>query len=225
MLCFSNYKWNFELSYKFASLVKEKDPSVITVWGGPNFPVDINEKIEFLRQWPAIDFSIELEGELGFVDLVEKLSEYNFNLEALKKDKKKIINTCYLDFDRNQLNSGPIERIKNVNIVPSPYLSGTMDEFFEKPLIPLFETTRGCPFACAFCADGQASKNKIHRYDPERTKEELNYIAKRVKNMSELMNADLNFGMYKQDVLTANMIREIQEKFNKLTPENAKNNN
>ena len=63
----------------------------------------------------------------------------------------------------------------------------TMDEFFDQPLIPLFETTRGCPFACAFCADGQASKNKIHRYDPERTKEELNYIAKRIKNMSELM--------------------------------------
>ena len=78
--------------------------------------------------------------------------------------------------------SGPIDRIKNVNVIPSPYLNGTMDEFFNEPLIPLFETTRGCPFACSFCADGQASKNKIHRYDPERTKEELIYIAKRIKN-------------------------------------------
>ena len=212
MLCFSNYKWNFELSYKFATLAKQRDPNLITVWGGPNFPVDINEKVEFLQKWPAIDFSIELEGELGFVDIVKKLSEYNFNAQALKKNGKKIINTCYLNKDH--LISGPIDRIKNVNVVPSPYLSGTMDEFFDQPLIPLFETTRGCPFACAFCADGQASKNKIHRYDPERTKEELNYIAKRIKNMSELMNADLNFGMYKQDVITARMIRDIQEKFN-----------
>ena len=211
MLCFSNYKWNFELSYKFATLAKQRDPNLITVWGGPNFPIDINEKIEFLRNWPTIDFSIELEGELGFVDLVKKLSEYNFNIQTLKKNSKKIINTCYLNKDH--LVSGPIDRIKNVNVIPSPYLNGNMDEFFEQPLIPLFETTRGCPFACAFCADGQASKNKIHRYDPERTKEELNYIAKRIKNMSELMNADLNFGMYKQDVVTAKVIRDIQEKY------------
>ena len=45
MLCFSNFKWNFELSYKFASLAKERDPSIIIVFGGPNFPVDTNEKI------------------------------------------------------------------------------------------------------------------------------------------------------------------------------------
>ena len=211
MLCFSNYKWNFELSYKFATLAKQRDSIIITVWGGPNFPIDINEKVEFLQKWPTIDFSIELEGELGFVDLVKKLSEYNFNAQTLKKNGKKIINTCYLNKDH--LISGPIDRIKNVNVIPSPYLNGTMDEFFDQPLIPLFETTRGCPFACAFCGDGQASKNKIHRYDPERTKEELNYIAKRIKNMSELMNADLNFGMYKQDVVTAKVIRDIQEKY------------
>ena len=63
ILGFSNYKWNFELSYKFATLAKQRDPNLITVWGGPNFPVDLNEKVEFLRNWPIIDFSIELEGE------------------------------------------------------------------------------------------------------------------------------------------------------------------
>ncbi len=212
MLCFSNYKWNFELSYKFATLAKQRDPNLITVWGGPNFPIDISEKIEFLKKWPLMDFVIELEGELGFVDLVKKLSDYSFDAIKLKKNSKKIINTCYLN--DNNLISGPIDRIKDVNVIPSPYLSGHLDEFFDHPLIPLFETTRGCPFACSFCADGQASKNKIHRYDHDRTKDELIYIAKRIKNMSELMNADLNFGMYKQDVITANVIRKIQDEYN-----------
>jgi radical SAM superfamily enzyme YgiQ (UPF0313 family) len=212
MLCFSNYKWNFELSYKFADLAKKRDPNVITVWGGPNFPIDIIEKIDFLKKYPAIDFVIELEGELGFVDLINKLSDCNFNYKKLKKNETKITNSCYLNMGK--LISGPIDRIKNVNVIPSPYLSGDMDKFFDQPLIPLFETTRGCPFSCAFCADGQASKNKVHRYDPERTKDELIYIAKRIKNMSELMNADINFGMYKQDLVTANVIREIQDKYN-----------
>ena len=212
MLCFSNFEWNLELSYKFASLAKQRDPSVITVLGGPNFPIDINEKVEFLQKRPAIDFVIELEGELGLVDLVKKLSEYNFNALTLKKNDKKIINTCYLNGDH--LISGPISRINNINVIPSPYLTGAMDEFFAHSLVPMIETTRGCPFSCAFCADGQASKNKIHRYDSQKTKEELNYIAKRVKNMSELMMADLNFGMYKQDVVTAKMISDIQQTFN-----------
>ena len=51
MLCFSNYKWNFELSYKFATLAKQRDPNLITVWGGPNFPIALNEKIDFFKKW------------------------------------------------------------------------------------------------------------------------------------------------------------------------------
>ena len=89
MLCFSNFSWNFELSYKFAKLAKERDPTLITVFGGPNFPTDLNEKAEFLMQRPAIDFYIELEGELGFVNLIKNLTENNFEVEKLKKNQKK----------------------------------------------------------------------------------------------------------------------------------------
>ena len=39
MLCFSNYIWNFELSCKFAFLAKQRDPNVVTVFGGPNLPL------------------------------------------------------------------------------------------------------------------------------------------------------------------------------------------
>ena len=58
MLCFSNYSWNFELSCNFAYLAKQRDPSVVTVFGGPNFPTDINEKIKFIAKHPEIDFII-----------------------------------------------------------------------------------------------------------------------------------------------------------------------
>jgi len=212
MLCFSNFSWNLELSYKFSYLAKCKNPNIVTVFGGPNFPTDQDEKLNFLKNYPAIDFYIELEGELGFVDLLQNLINHNFNSTMLKRNEKKIINTCYLYEDR--LISGEIERIKDINIVPSPYLTGEMDEFFNYPLIPLLETTRGCPFSCTFCADGLNIKNKICRYDPQRTKDELNYIAKRVKNMNDLIIADLNFGMYKHDVETAKVIESIQKKYN-----------
>ena len=212
MLCFSNYSWNFELSCKFAFLAKQRDPSVVTVFGGPNFPTELGEKIKFISKHPEIDFIVELEGELAFVDLVKNLIDYDFNVKNLKKNRKKIINTCYLNEDH--LISGPIDRIKDINILPSPYLTGALDDFFKLPLVPMIETTRGCPFSCTFCADGLASKNKVHRYDPERTKEEIHYLVKRVKNMSELTITDLNFGMYKQDLVTANVIAGIQKDYN-----------
>ena len=212
MLCFSNFSWNFELAYKFADLVKKIKPGVVTVFGGPNFPTLEKEKLEFLKKRPSIDFYIELEGELAFVDLTKCLLENNFEISKIKKNNKKILNTCYL-FE-NELVSGPLERIKNINVVPSPYLEGILDEFFEHPLIPMVETTRGCPFACSFCCDGLATKNKVCRYEPTRIEEELYYIAKKVKNVDELVITDLNFAMYKQDIPTAKVLQKIQEKYN-----------
>ena len=49
ILCFSNFSWNLELGYKFASLAKQKDPNIVTVFGGPNFPTLKEEKLNFLN--------------------------------------------------------------------------------------------------------------------------------------------------------------------------------
>ncbi len=212
MLCFSNFSWNFELAYKYASIVKEKNSNIITVFGGPNFPTIKEEKIEFLTKRSAIDFNIELEGELAFVDLVKCLNKNSFDIAKIKEKGEKILNTCYLS--GSELVSGPLERIQNINLVPSPYLNGVLDEFFNYPLIPMLETTRGCPFACSFCCDGLETKNRVCRYEPSRIEEELYYIAKKVKNIDELIITDLNFAMYKQDIPTAKVIQKIQEKYN-----------
>jgi len=212
VLCFSNYSWNFELSYKFATLAKLRDPSVVTVFGGPNFPSDPDEKVDFLRKRPNIDFYIELEGELGFVDLMTKLTDYGLDFKKLKNQREQILNTSYLDKD--ELIIGAIERIHDINVIPSPYLTGLLDEYFDLPLVPMMETTRGCPFRCTFCADGIESKNRVFRYDSQRTYDELHYIASKVKNIDELIITDLNFAMYKQDLDTAQSIAEIQKLYN-----------
>ena len=99
VLCFSNYSWNFELAYKFAYLVKEKNPNVITIFGGPNFPTSDDEKLEFLQNRPAIDFYAEQEGEIGLEDIINNLILCNFDVTKLKAQGNRIHNTTYLNSD------------------------------------------------------------------------------------------------------------------------------
>lgn len=208
MLCLSNYSWNFELAYTVGRLAKRHHPKLIVVMGGPNFPIDEEEKRAFLKRRPAIDFYIELEGEIGFVELVRALEGSDFDATRLKSRGEKVRNCSYLWEDR--LVAGPVARIDNVNVIPSPYLTGLLDPFFELSLSPMLETTRGCPFTCTFCADGIAIKSRIKRFETQRTQEELTYIADRVKHTDELLITDLNFGMYEEDLQTARYIAELQ---------------
>ena len=212
VLAFSNYSWNLELSYEIAKWVKAINPNTVVVFGGPNFPTDIKEQKDFLHYRSHIDFYIQSEGEIGLAKLIEQLLDTKFDYTKLKNNKIVTTNSVYLW--GNEIYVGDIERINDVNLLPSPYLSGMLDEFFDMPLTPMLETTRGCPFSCTFCADGAKIKNKIHRFESERVKEELNYIATHVKQSDEIIITDLNFGMYQQDILTANLLAEAQEKFN-----------
>ena len=211
ILGLASYSWNFELAYAIAKWAKSRDRNLITVFGGPNFPVDAAEKAELLAARPAMDFFVQNEGEFGFASLVESLMERGFDAAALKAERITPANTCYLA--GGNLVEGADERLQDINDIPSPYLTGLMDEFFDHPVLPLFETTRGCPFSCAFCADGLPAKSRVVRFHPERIRDELHYIAQRIGDREELCVTDLNFGMYKQDLLTADYIAEVQRDY------------
>ena len=212
VVAFSNFSWNLELGCRIAAWAKRQDPNCITVFGGPNFPVDRREQSAFLAFRPEIDFAFVNEGEIGFVELLRSLAEHDFDALSLKNTRTPLTNCCYLVGD--ELVRGEVERITNINVVPSPYLMGILDRFFDEPLVPMLETTRGCPFSCAFCADGLDSKNRVFRYDLDRTQAELDYIQKRVSGVDELIITDLNFGMYKQDNEAAKAIADLQTRTN-----------
>lgn len=214
---FSNYVWNSQLSYRFAEVIKAKFPQTIVVMGGPNFPLGQEHQESFLRSRPAIDFFIEKEGELPFCNLIRRLMELEFDIERVKKEKLGGIRAIAAD---GMFRSGPVlERVSGLSEIPSPYLSGKLDEFFDGKLMPIIQTTRGCPFTCTYCVEGNKYYSRKFRKPSKILKAEIDYIGRKMKKVrdaggrNDLHIADSNFGMYKEDVETAQFISDSQDRY------------
>ncbi|MBL6935298.1 MAG: radical SAM protein, partial [Alphaproteobacteria bacterium] len=107
---------------------------------------------------------------------------------------------------------GPgLPRIKDINTIPSPFLNGMMDKFFDDTLTPLMQSHRGCPYSCTFCHDGIKYMSKVSRFTQERIDAEITYIQER-SLLPDLCFADLNFGIYKEDLETAHLLAGLQKK-------------
>jgi len=212
VLAFSCYSWNSNLVDYFGRWVKQINPNVIIICGGPNFPVEYNEKLHYLKTKEYIDFYIENEGEFAFVELLKNLKNNNYSCNKVKKLNIHIRNTNYLK--NGSLVCNKVIREKNIEEIESPYTSGILDKFFSSPLIPALETNRGCPFSCTYCADGIKDKNKVSKFKSDRVRNDINYIARKTHKTKELIVTDLNFGMYVGDVETAEHISKARSKYN-----------
>ena len=213
---FSNYVWNSELSLALARRVKEIKPEIITIMGGPNYPVTQNEQETFLRSYPEIDFYVIGEGEVAFANLITALINSDLKKENLQDELPSV---HYVLPNGQPHITTTIERIHDLSEIPSPYLEGKMDEFFDGKLQPTIQTTRGCPFACTFCVEGLDYYTKVYRNSFEKTSLDLEYIAKKMYDVrkkggrNDLWLVDSNFGMYSQDIDTCKIIAKCQEQY------------
>ena len=208
VLCLSNYTWNKYLALAFAKEVKARRPETIIVMGGPNISVTADGRKDFLQTNACVDFYIKWDGELAFADLLVALVDHDLDAVALQRSRAVLPNCLYLV--GNDYIEGPDSRVSDLDAMPSPYNLGLLDKFFvDGTLSPLTETTRGCPYGCTFCVDSHISRNKITRRTPENLREEFTYIAKHVKQLEPLTMADLNFGMYREDLDTAEIIDDL----------------
>lgn len=209
--CFSNYAWNFDLSYRIAERIKQKNPKAIIIFGGPNYPVEESEQQRFLEENPIIDFYIYKEGEIALTELLQCLADNNFAVDSVKAV---VPRSCHYIFNVKLITGQLIERIKDLEEIPSPYLTGEMDEFFDDKLVPIIQTNRGCPFSCTFCTEGFGYYNKVNRRSTETIYKELCYIAQRKHpDIHDLHIADSNFGMYKEDEVIGDAIAKVQEQY------------
>ena len=78
--------------------------------------------------------------------------------------------------------------VKDVDFgsLQSPYLDQTI-ELTEGQQMIHWETQRGCPYSCSFCAHRDVATNNVHSFDLERVKRELDlFKAKNVKKINVL---------------------------------------
>jgi radical SAM superfamily enzyme YgiQ (UPF0313 family) len=209
--CFSNYMWNGRLACAYAQAITRHSPDTIVVLGGPHYPVDHDEQRMYLESHPEIDFYIDGEGEIPFVALFQALAELDFHASRLKDHGTSIPGVHYLTAGEF-VAPGPAPRILELDrTLPSPYTTGLLDEFFDDRLTPMVQTSRGCPYSCTFCHDGIGYMNKTRGFSLARVQEELVYIEARVKTAT-LQLADLNWGMFKEDLEVARAIAAIRRR-------------
>ena len=212
----SNYAWNQNIGIEMFKLARQKNPDILTVWGGPNFPIDFPSQQKFMNQYSVVDAYVPLEGEIGFSNIIEYALTTNQKNKIRTQVISQSIDGCVIRDGNNKLNySGPGLRTVRLDDIPSPYLTGLFDKFFDGRLSPLMQTNRGCPFQCTFCTDGIDEKQKVNQFSMERVISEINYIGKNIpKETSMLMIADLNFGMMPRDKSICEAIAEIQKNYN-----------
>ena len=216
ILGLSNYCWSHSVSYEIFKMCKKSNPNVVTVWGGPNFPIDFPSQKKFMKQYPEVDVYVPTEGETGFSNIVSLILK-SASLENVSETiQKNPIEGCISRDDNGEIHySIPTIRISSLNEIPSPYQNGMMDKFFDGKLTPMLQTNRGCPFHCTFCTDGRDETNKVNHFSIERVQSDIQYIAEHTpKNTHSLHISDLNFGMYPRDLEICESLAKIQQKFN-----------
>jgi len=208
MVCFSSHIWNAEISLSFARRIKEKYADCITVFGGPHYPVDAAGQQAYLQSHPELDFFVFREGEAAFVLLYEALMNFDFNVARLKELCVSVPGCHYIQ-NEILIAGTPLQRIVPLDQLPSPYLTGLCDRFLEQGDTAVIQTVRGCPFNCTYCQEGDEYFNVIGHYSNDRIKSELKYLAT-IATSSTLLLADSNFGMYSDDILSAEELANVQ---------------
>ncbi len=197
----SLHLWSEQLSAFCAQQIRKLAPNTLIIVGGPSVPSDTAELYKMLEQHPEYDIAIPNEGEPGFKALVEMMSHVK------EKDWSSPLAGCARLY-KDTLLWEPTHTSSLADI-PSPYLTGLLDEFLAGGYEPVVQSSRGCPYRCTFCVSGKKEWSNVRSFSLERVFAELDYIAARTKT-DILILTDENLGILKErDAELAKQVAEL----------------
>jgi radical SAM superfamily enzyme YgiQ (UPF0313 family) len=215
ILALSSYAWNHNLARAYAQYAKRRYPNLLTVVGGPHFPLTRDEQESYLRSVPEFDVASRgptYEGERAFLNVVQRYHDVGCSIEGLQEEMVPA-NVWVRKKDGEFMHGGEIERIVDLDEIPSPYQAGLMDPYLTTGYFPMLQMSRGCPFTCAFCNSAVADNNRVFRHSVDNVYQDLLFLAERVKPETPVCFADDNFGMYPWDEELADRIAHLQDRF------------
>jgi len=169
---FSCYIWNIEATKQLVRLVKEGLPEAVIVLGGPE--VSYNAA-DILQEEPLVQYVVAGEGEEPLAMLLNCLYHG--------------ANTQYITGVNCRTADGLITAPPYVtgNEPPSPYKEQYLHAL--KGRIAYLETSRGCPYSCAFCLSGFS---QVRYFNLERAKKELLLLANSGTQTVKLVDRTFN---------------------------------
>lgn len=173
--------WNVKQSRELAKILKEQNPDIIIITGGPEVSY---EPQFFINNW-EVDYVVSGEGEFVLGQLLDALQKgNNLNIDSVSSKYNISYKTAQADIT---------ELIK----FPSPYRL-EFDNNERRNRITYFETSRGCPYFCQYCL---SSLEKGVRYFPgEYIVENLKYLID--SDVKQIKFLDRTFNLNKKHTMT-----------------------
>src|SRR5262249_48621753 len=135
VLMLTNYLWNEALSLRFASLAKKLNPGTLVVMGGPNIPIEASRQIQYFNQHPDIDVYVLGEGDFLATEVVRQFLAAGNSVRRLGEGT--LPSSIYRRPDGETVMNTTWDRKSEVGEIPSPWLTGIQDEFFDGKLAPM----------------------------------------------------------------------------------------
>lgn len=171
--------WNVSQSRDLASRLKQLNPDIIIVVGGPE--VSYEPKF-FIDNWD-IDFVISGEGEFVLGRLLDALQ--NMNIDEI--DIESVSSKRKISYKPAQA------EISELVKYPSPYQLERDDED-RKNRMTYFETSRGCPYSCQYCLS--SLEKGVRYFPPEYVTDNLDFLIN--SNVRQIKFLDRTFNLNKK---------------------------
>ena len=211
---FSNYLWSSDTNMSMSRYVKSDSNKNVTIHGGPSTPDYEQACEEFFAEHSSVDIAVHAEGEIAIANVLSALLIDGDQVSYNRDDLSQIAGISFRD-DKDGISTvqhtASRTRMADPNIISSPYMTGVFDHYGPDVEAAIIETNRGCPFGCTFCDWGSAINQKVRRFEMDRVKDEIEWIARNKTKV--LWIADANFGMLDRDVEIAQTIIDLKEHY------------